>query len=161
LFYTDTGFHVLFETSEEHIRAVVNEPNGPVCEDSCVEWFVIPCPGASDEYVNFEVNPIGTLHAAIGKGRHERRFAGDNLRSMIKIKTFIDSPDWKAEINVPFAFFEGLYGKIDFRPGHIMKANFYKCGDELPEPHFVTWNPVGTEQPDYHRPEFFGEIYFQ
>ncbi|HPH75320.1 MAG TPA: carbohydrate-binding family 9-like protein, partial [Bacteroidales bacterium] len=26
--------------------------------------------------------------------------------------------------------------------------------------HFVTWNPVGTEKPDYHRPEFFGILKF-
>jgi hypothetical protein len=31
----------------------------------------------------------------------------------------------------------------------------------LPTPHFVTWNPVGTTQPDYHRPEYFGKIEFE
>jgi len=30
----------------------------------------------------------------------------------------------------------------------------------LSNPHYVTWNPVGTEQPDYHRPEYFGELKF-
>ncbi|MCK7536290.1 MAG: carbohydrate-binding family 9-like protein [Marinilabiliales bacterium] len=40
--------------------------------------------------------------------------------------------------------------------GKSFRANFYKCGDKLSNPHFVTWNPVGTEKPDYHRPEYFG-----
>jgi hypothetical protein len=41
------------------------------------------------------------------------------------------------------------------------KANFFKCGDETLEPHFVTWNPVKTTSPDYYRPEFFGEVLFE
>jgi hypothetical protein len=24
----------------------------------------------------------------------------------------------------------------------------------------VTWNPIGTEKPDYHRPEYFGSLKF-
>ena len=39
-----------------------------------------------------------------------------------------------------------------------MRANFYKCGDQSTVVHYSTWNPVETEKPDYHRPEFFGKI---
>ncbi|MBR3931598.1 MAG: hypothetical protein IKJ46_03350, partial [Tidjanibacter sp.] len=24
--------------------------------------------------------------------------------------------------------------------------------------HFVSWSPIGVEQPDFHRPEWFGEL---
>jgi hypothetical protein len=41
------------------------------------------------------------------------------------------------------------------------KANFYKCGDGLTVPHFVTWAPISTEKPDYHRPEFFDWLEFE
>ncbi len=41
-----------------------------------------------------------------------------------------------------------------------MSANFYKCGDKLTVPHFVTWNSIGTNKPDFHQPKFFGELYF-
>ncbi|MBQ1647521.1 MAG: hypothetical protein II047_03470, partial [Bacteroidales bacterium] len=40
------------------------------------------------------------------------------------------------------------------------RANFYKCGDGLTVPHFVTWAPIATEKPDYHRPEFFADLLF-
>ena len=40
------------------------------------------------------------------------------------------------------------------------RANFYKCGDGLTVPHFVTWAPIATEKPDYHRPEFFADLQF-
>jgi hypothetical protein len=41
------------------------------------------------------------------------------------------------------------------------KANFYKCGDDTEEPHYLSWNPVGTERPDFHQPAFFGDLVFE
>jgi hypothetical protein len=42
-----------------------------------------------------------------------------------------------------------------------IKANFYKCGDELQTPHFLSWNPIEIDQPDFHRPDFFGTLEFE
>ena len=42
----------------------------------------------------------------------------------------------------------------------VLKANFYKCGDKLSVPHYLSWNPVTTEKPDFHRPEYFGLLEF-
>ena len=42
-----------------------------------------------------------------------------------------------------------------------MTANFYKCGDELPTPHFLSWNPIKWEGPSFHRPEQFGKLIFE
>ena len=39
-------------------------------------------------------------------------------------------------------------------------ANFYKCGDLTVNKHYLAWQPVGTERPDYHRPEYFGPMVF-
>jgi hypothetical protein len=44
--------------------------------------------------------------------------------------------------------------------GLKMTGNFYKCGDALESPHYLCWNHIKTEQPDYHRPEYFGELLF-
>ncbi|HEX8038127.1 MAG TPA: carbohydrate-binding family 9-like protein [Chryseosolibacter sp.] len=41
-----------------------------------------------------------------------------------------------------------------------VSKDFYKCGDNLPEPHFITWNDVKAPKPDFHLPEFFGRINF-
>ncbi|MBT5542155.1 MAG: hypothetical protein HOK34_04920, partial [Gammaproteobacteria bacterium] len=29
------------------------------------------------------------------------------------------------------------------------------------KPHYLTWNPVETSNPDFHRPEFFGKLIFE
>jgi hypothetical protein len=47
---------------------------------------------------------------------------------------------------------------IKLEAGATLRANFYKCGDELQVPHFLSWNPIGVETPDFHRPEFFGKL---
>ena len=158
MLYSEKCFRIRFNVEEEHIRAVNIVPNGPVCQDSCVEWFVIPCPEVSSEYVNFELNPIGTMHIAIGKDRHNRRFLDKELFDSVIIWRYIDSPVWRLEYVVPFAFFDALYGKVDFRQGHEMKANFYKCGDKLRKPHWACWNNVGTDSPDFHAPKWFGSL---
>ena len=30
--------------------------------------------------------------------------------------------------------------------------------DKTAHPHYLSWSPIGTEKPDFHRPEFFGEL---
>ena len=67
--------------------------------------------------------------------------------------------NWLVEYRVPLVLFRKLYGQ-DVRAGHRAAANFYKCGDETPVPHYGAWSPVGTAAPDFHRPEFFGELVF-
>ena len=41
------------------------------------------------------------------------------------------------------------------------RGNFYKCGNMLPRRHYLSWAPVRTPSPDFHRPEFFAPIDFQ
>ena len=42
-----------------------------------------------------------------------------------------------------------------------MRGNFYKCGNQLPKPHFLSWNPIPTDNVQFHCPEFFGELDFE
>ena len=57
---------------------------------------------------------------------------------------------------LPGSFLQEIYGK-QLSSGGIVKGNFYKC-DETIHPHFGTWNRVIAPQPDFHRPECFGEM---
>ena len=42
--------------------------------------------------------------------------------------------------------------------GTVIRANFYKCGDKMQYQHYGMWNEYHVEKPDFHRPEYFGEI---
>ena len=41
-----------------------------------------------------------------------------------------------------------------------LRGNIYKCGDRTAHPHYLSWAPIGTPSPDFHRPEYFGEVLF-
>jgi hypothetical protein len=150
---------------ERYIRAAETRTNGEVYKDSCVEFFLS---FDRENYYNFEFNCIGTIHLGWGPGRHNRQFIDPGLVGKISVKSSLgDQPfqersgdfSWEMMIRIPLEClaFNSLHGLGGLRAW----ANFFKCGDETTQPHFVTWNPVKTPDPDYHRPEYFGEIFFE
>ncbi len=150
---------------ETWFKAEKTETNQEVYEDSCVEFFVSP----SDDriYYNFEFNAIGTCLMGAGTGRHDRKRADSSVIAEIRrLASAGSSPvsesegdfTWTLTLAIPFSTL--IHHKVAIRKGSIFRANFYKCGDKLAAPHYLTWNPVGTEKPDFHRPEFFGSLEF-
>jgi hypothetical protein len=156
--------YIKFRVGEKKAAARYTKFQDPVYKDSCVEFFVDMFPAKKLGYVNFEMNNYGALLAAFGPDRDDRKplwpedlagmtiSAGEESRPEV-----VDS--WTVEYTVPLDLFRRLYGE-EIRPGHRAAANFYKCGDETPVPHYGAWSPVETPAPDFHRPEYFGELLF-
>lgn len=154
-----------YYVKEKHILARETRTNGEVYKDSCVEFFVSP---GGTNYYNFEFSCIGTIHLAYGPGRGDRRFVDPGIIKKIKIESSLgDQPfeektgdfEWEMTIRIPVECF--AFSALKSLNGLKGAANFYKCGDGTSDPHYVTWNPIKTENPDYHRPEFFGKILFE
>ena len=70
-----------------------------------------------------------------------------------------DESGWEVALIIPYKVF--FKHQIDSLDGKEIKANFYKCGDELQTPHFLSWNALEIDQPDFHRPDFFGTLEFE
>ena len=151
-----------FRVNESDIKAVCNKDNGRIWEDSCVEFFVT---FDDKQYFNIECNCIGKLLIAKGAGRQNRIPLKANLLKRIDrwaslgyspVKNL--SGDWEVSLIIPKEIFypevSNIFDSIE------AKGNFYKCGDLLQTPHFISWNPIHTEKPDFHRPEFFGQLLF-
>ena len=68
----------------------------------------------------------------------------------------MESTDWELALVIPAAVFDKH--PISLAEGVKLRANVYKCGDNLPIPHFVSWNPITAEHPNFHRPDCFGEL---
>lgn len=65
---------------------------------------------------------------------------------------------WRLRVAIPV---EALWHSgLQTFAGLRATANFFKCGDGLTVPHYLTWAPVHTPSPDYHRPEFFAPLEF-
>ncbi len=59
---------------------------------------------------------------------------------------------------IPFNIIKAVYGNDVLAPGDKISAAFYKCGDNTGRPHYGSWKAIAAESPDFHRPEFFGEL---
>jgi len=150
---------------EKYIRAMETRTNGDVYKDSTVEFFLSL---DGKEYYNFEFSCIGTIHLSHGPGRGNRTRIDPKIAEKISIKSSLGNQpfeersgdfSWEMMIRIPVECF--VFDSITKLDEVHATANFYKCGDETSEPHFVTWNPIQTEKPDYHRIDFFGKIEFE
>lgn len=155
--HSATHLFVRFEVAEQNVKAVTTESNGPVWEDSCAEFFV-KVPG-SKFYYNFETNCIGTGLAAKRVSKTEcEHFGPEQMARIVRRSSLPHKPidvvdgTWTLELEIPF----DVLG-LDACPEKLL-ANFYKCGDKTAVPHFLSWNLVGSPTPNFHLPEYFGEL---
>ena len=152
--------HLEYSVDEKTTKAEQNEPGAPVYMDSCVECFIQPDP-ADPHYYNFEFNAAGHLAMSCRTNRYDAEDAPLDVIASVKTKPSLGSEPfaekttgpWTLEVEIPVsALFRHNVKTWD---GLNFKMNLYKCGDGLQTPHYLTWKPVGTPKPDYHRPEFF------
>jgi len=147
------------------LRAIYSNDLEPVNEDSCVEFFCkLP---DSDNYMNFEFNCIGTCNASKRKSKTEGvvRYTLDELAQIkrypsIGRRAFNEMEgmfEWELTVKIPFT----LMGIDPNNLPEKMMGNFYKCADGTDSPHYVSWSPIKTEKPNFHCPEFFGELIFK
>ncbi len=149
----DGGITVLLSSDEHPVTANQTEFNSQVCEDSCLEFFINANPENDNRYFNFEISASGAFLVGFGSDRYDRGNIYDVDPEIFCVETKVDDDGWCAKIFIPYEFLEGRYGSA---LGTEFKGNFYKCGDNTPVPHYGTWAPVKSDQPDYHRPECFG-----
>lgn len=171
--YDKEGLHLIFRVHDQYVRSVQTELNGPVCSDSCVEFFVKP--KVDKGYINFEVNCGGTLLASYIED-HTRSSDGFAKYQMLTVadaqmlSVYHSMPEtvepeltepttWINQLFIPFALFEKYVGELGEISGQTWRANLYKCGDNTSHPHWASWNPVN--ELNFHLPECFGTIKFQ
>jgi len=156
-----------FFVEEKYILAAAANDNEMVCRDSCVEFFVIPGEGLKN-YYNFEFSCIGTCLLGSGPER-QNRLAVDpaELEAIKRFSSLGNVPfaekegdfKWDLTVVIPISIFKEE--ALNSLSGKEFSANFYKCGDNLTKPHWISWNKQEIDHPDFHRPEFFEKIIFE
>jgi len=155
-----------YKVKEQSVKGEVTKSNGRVWTDSCVEFFLSP--EGNDDYYNLEINCIGTALLGYRKKGEPVVHATDNqITAIRRISSLGNDPfaeqkeptEWQITVAIPWdAFFKHELESIS---GKKMRGNFYKCGDELTVPHFVSWTKIKTEKPSFHAPEYFGGLEFE
>ena len=151
MLYSEGGITVKMETDEKPLLAREKRRNGDIYLDSCMECF-IRVEGA-EKYLNFEINPLGTLHLGFGKDRYGRTFP-EIADEVFDINCTFEDDKWQLKYYIPFAVFDELYGKHT----DVFEGNIYKCGEETEKEHYLMWNKIDREKADFHRPEYFGKF---
>lgn len=159
------GMCIKYSVVEPFLHVKKRKINGAVHKDNCVEFFI-----AFDEdksYYNFEFNCLGSIKAAFGENRQKRKFLSPDILMPIvdSIEISLDNNGagnlirWTLTVILPMGVF--FNHKQHLLSGITCKANFTKCGDGLPNPHFLSWTDIPTATPDFHQPSYFGKLIFE
>ena len=155
-----------YRVMEDAVRAVAPHDDGNVWEDSCCELFISPVDDGT--YYNMECNAAGTMLIGFGPKREGRERAPQHVLDTVDrwsslgrepFDTREDPTAWQLCLAVPIGAF--WHHSLPSFAGIKAKANVYKCGDKLPRPHFLSFFPINIPKPDFHRPDFFGDIVFE
>ncbi len=157
--------YIKYYVKEKETMARQGEDFGRIWTDSCVEMFIM---FDGEHYYNFEFNSIGNGLASrkVFEGSSE-----DVDRELFKkIERFTTMGNqvfeqingdnqWTLMLKIPVELFSR--DGITTFDGAQARANFYKCGDDMTTPHFVSWAPIDTPSPSFHQPKFFRTITFE
>lgn len=144
-----------------YLRAVNYTPNSPVSEDSCVEFFASPADSPSD-YRSFCVNCIGTLRGKVHTADSQRFFTPEELAEVKVFPSVGTRPFqevegsfiWSVTIAVPLSMLGLEYTGTPLK----LMANFNKCASATSQPHYLSWAPISSAHPDFHRPDCFAPL---
>jgi len=164
--YNEKELFLKYKVREQSVRAAVAENDGNVWEDSCVEMFV-SLQGSMD-YYNLELSCIGKRLLGYHKVGEEAVRADKSVLSSIRVlSSLVNKPfpekhgetEWNITVAIPFkAFWKDRFAPVS---GDKITGNFYKCGDKLTVPHFLSWKKIDFEKPNFHLPQFFSELEFE
>ena len=166
LFHSSDRLYIKFDVTEKDIQAAVAEDQGRTWTDPCVEFFVSP--EGNMDYYNFECTCTGKLLLAWHPAGEPKESAPMGVIDSVERHPSLGTecfPLRKGEHS--WSVIEVIPASALFRSGvenwdgKKMSCNLYKCGDELPTPHFISWAPIEWKEPSFHRPEFFGALEFE
>ena len=145
-------FRAKYRTITAFPEAAPNGRRDQLWDRDVAEVFLQPDPSNLRRYKEFEVSPNGQwIDLDIAPGEKHDLKSGMRRRAVLNE----NAKTWIAELAIPMRC---LVEKFD--SGQKWKVNFYRV-EGASEPRFYSaWRPTGTEVPNFHVPEAFGELVF-
>lgn len=165
--HDDGGVHLHVQATDCHAFAEVLSPNGPVYTDSCFEFFFTPEGERSERYINLEINCVGTVYLAVRNESGKRMATEAELAQVVvtpslpagQAKVPEDGDEmWTLDIALPYELVASLWEKPISKERWY--ANFYRCGGNIDD-QYAAWCPIEAPMPNFHLPEFFGQLDFE
>ena len=171
MMYDDENLYLIFQVQDRFVRCITYEYNGPVWEDSCVEFFFSPDSSLPLLYFNLEINCGGTplMRYNLIPRKEFTTLAIEDIKTIEishSLPELIDPEiaepvTWTMEYRIPISLLEKYSGVTHPESGISWRANFYKVAENSSNPHYMTWSVVDNPVPDFHLPQFFGLLKFR
>jgi hypothetical protein len=164
---------VIFKVDDAYVRCNTKEINGPVWEDSCVEFFFSPDAKLPLRYFNLEINcgGIPLMHYNTFAKKEITELKVEEIQKIEIAHSYAPAGDkeipgpltWTLEYRIPLTILEKYSQVTHPAKGVIWRANFYKIAHKSSHPHYASWNLVEIDPTDVdmHTPEYFGELKFE
>jgi len=170
LIRNDRGLNGIFTVHDFTLLAKRKNDLEFVWNDSCVEFFLKA--GDVLGYMNFEFNCIGKLYCTHVRNpvrtadgfKDSVRLTLDDCGSVLRCSSLTEPIEseiskeitWHLEFFIPIELLKKYFGELKYQECEEWSCNFYKCGDELSNAHWVSWSEV--KKLNFHRPEDFGKL---
>ena len=164
------ALYVHFSVRDRYVCTRYRHAQDPVCRDSCVEFFFSPGPTVEGGYFNLEISAAGVplFHfqkaprvdvRPIASGHIQKLSLTSSLKAPLQEEH--DGPlDWTISARIPLEILAPYCDLLPPAPGRCWRGNFFKCADKSSHPHWLSWAPIETDKPQFHRPEAFGLLQF-
>jgi len=153
------GLYLLMRAYEREILATQTAPNSAVYTDSCMEFFFNLAPHTGEQYVNLELNALGTMLMGFGDDAQSQRqrFTPADFAITPALRLGGPAPHWDVALRFPWAEARRFYPSLAPASGMTFRGNFFKCGDGTGAPHYGSWNQVDPAIPvRFHANSSFG-----
>ena len=152
LLHADGALHLRFSSRYNALTTYEREVSAtdiwPLWERDVVEVFLqAPQDAGTDRYREVEVSPNGLVMDLEVRGQGRKRFIGES-----RARTSVDEGHrvWTAEVVVPMPRnAQSLDG---------WRINLFRVEGNKESRQFSAWNPTGSEKPNFHVPDAFGQL---
>lgn len=152
------GFELKLLCRESKPLARFTKFDDPVWTDSCLEFFANFAPANGDIFINLEMNSAGGWLMGVGPHRDGRTTPEAVKKYKFRPKAQVFADRWEVGSFLKLDMLKEIFGDFDPKPGYVFYGNFFKCGEATPMEHYLSWNPIKSPAPDFHRPECFGKF---
>ena len=165
LLWNDTYLYIAIIVQDTYIWADHNDTNSWTYLDDAVEFFWNPNPEAGNIYYFFEMNCAGNLlcvYDYYGNDFLKNKAMVPRIATNVSGTVNKDSDrdtGWTLEIAIRFSDYTELSKRTAPLPGDTWRVNLNRCGGKT-NPQYSQWSPSQTENPNFHRPEDFGRLFF-
>lgn len=157
LCWDETGIYVNLQAHEAVIRCEELGPLDPVCEDSCLEFFIRPTEAL--RYFNFEYNFACNVYLGYGSDVDKSiRLIMLDQKATFQPKSYRTEDGWGVTYHIPFDFIRRFFPEFTAYEGLQFYGNFYRSGEKTVSPAGMSWNPINPSEYSFHCPAFFGQL---